>query len=76
MDDYESTGVMKGWDDQVRTTNPDDTPDMGYDANLDKLEKKEKKKAKKALKKHKNAMCELKLAVASNIISNFPFGRI
>ena len=70
----------------MRVPKPDDIPEFGYDADLDLLDKKEKKKAKKALRKHTKAMCELKLAVASNIISSiieetkvlkrFPFGRL
>ena len=71
MDDYESSiGVMNNWDDQVTTSMPDDKPEMGYAADLDEMDKKDKKKAKKCLKMHKKVMCELKLAVASNVIKS------
>ena len=83
MDDYESTGVMKNWDHQMTTTMLEDMPEIGYAADLDAMEKKEKKCL---MKKHKKTMCELMLAVASNIISPiieetnvdklFPFGRL
>jgi hypothetical protein len=86
FEDFEIRAVKKGFEGHISETMNPDLPANGEIADMTLLPRDEEKKAKKALKRHRIAVCELRLAVKKETISpivsqtieadTWPYGRM
>jgi hypothetical protein len=86
FEDFEIRAVKKGFEGHISEVMHPDLPANGEIADMTLLTRDEEKKAKKALKRHRIAVCELRLAVKKETISpivsqtievdTWPYGRM